>query len=119
MWPFQSSTGFRKHVIHAVGPIYSPRNVETNAAQLLSCYQVSLEIAVQNDLKHTVRSLVTGTFTTLNWNTPQAFPSLSTGIFGYPIEDATHIALDTTRLFLDTPDGDKVEGFTSGYSIWC
>jgi len=80
-----------KHVIHAVGPIYSPRNVETNAAQLLSCYKTSLEIAVQNDLKHT------------------AFPSLSTGIFGYPIEDATHIALDTTRLFLDTPDGDKLD----------
>lgn len=39
---------------------------------------------------------------------PQAFPSLSTGIFGYPIEDATNIALDATRLFLDTPEGDQV-----------
>ena len=38
----------------------------------------------------------------------QAFPSFSTGIFGYPIEDATHIALDATRLFLDTAEGDKV-----------
>jgi len=33
---------------------------------------------------------------------------LSTGIYGYPIEDATHIALDATRLFLDKPEGDKV-----------
>lgn len=33
---------------------------------------------------------------------------MSTGIFGYPIEDATHIALDATRVFLDTPEGDKV-----------
>ncbi|KAF9644900.1 A1pp-domain-containing protein [Thelephora ganbajun] len=80
-----------KHIIHAVGPVYSSRNVETKATQLRSCYKTSLEIAVQNDLKHI------------------AFPSLSTGIFGYPIEDATHIALDTTRLFLDTPDGDKLD----------
>ena len=48
--------------------------------------------------------------TLLNQATPQAFPSLSTGIYGYPIDDATHIALDATRLFLDTPDGDKVAG---------
>jgi len=80
-----------KHVIHAVGPIYSSRDVETKAAQLRSCYTTSLDIAVKNDLKHA------------------AFPSLSTGIFGYPIEDATHIALDATRLFLDTPDGDKLD----------
>ena len=33
---------------------------------------------------------------------------MSTGIYGYPVKDATHIALDATRLFLDTPDGDKV-----------
>jgi len=80
-----------KHVIHAVGPVYSPRDADTKAAQLRSCYKTSLEIAVENELKHI------------------AFPSLSTGIFGYPIEDATHIALDAARLFLDTPDGDKFD----------
>jgi O-acetyl-ADP-ribose deacetylase (regulator of RNase III) len=80
-----------KHVIHAVGPIYSRRTVETSAAQLRSCYSVSLEIAAQNDLKHI------------------AFPSLSTGVFGYPVEDATHIALDAARRFLDTPEGNKLE----------
>jgi len=80
-----------KHVIHAVGPIYSSRNVEAKAAQLRSCYKTSLDIAVQKDLKHI------------------AFPSLSTGIYGYPIKDATHIALDAIRLFLDTPEGDKLD----------
>jgi len=80
-----------RHVIHAVGPIYSSRDVERKAAELRSCYKTSLEIAIQNDLKHI------------------AFPSLSTGIFGYPIEDATHIALDATRVFLDTPEGDKLD----------
>jgi len=80
-----------KHVIHAVGPVYSLIHRETKASQLRSCYKTSLEIAVQNDLKHI------------------AFPSLSTGIFGYPVEDATHIALDETRLFLETPDGDKLD----------
>ncbi|KAF9778969.1 A1pp-domain-containing protein, partial [Thelephora terrestris] len=80
-----------KHVIHAVGPIYSSRNAERKAAELQSCYKTSLEIAVQNELKHI------------------AFPSLSTGIFGYPIDDATHIALDATRVFLDTPDGEKLD----------
>jgi len=80
-----------KHVIHAVGPIYSSEDVETTAAELRSCYKISLEIAVQNDLKHI------------------AFPSLSTGIYGYPIEDATRIALDATRLFLDTPEGEKLD----------
>ena len=54
--PLRFLTGSRKHVIHAVGPVYSPRNVETNAVQLFSCYKVSLDIAVQNDLKHIVRS---------------------------------------------------------------
>ena len=33
---------------------------------------------------------------------------MSTGIYGYPIEDATHIALNATRLYLDKPEGDKV-----------
>ncbi|KAI9061110.1 A1pp-domain-containing protein [Trametes sanguinea] len=80
-----------RHVIHTVGPIYSSSNVETKAQQLASCYRTSLQLAVQNSLKHI------------------AFPSISTGIYGYPIQDATHIALDVVRTFLDSPDGDKLE----------
>jgi O-acetyl-ADP-ribose deacetylase (regulator of RNase III) len=37
----------------------------------------------------------------------QAFPSISTGIYGYPIEDATHLALDLARRFCETEVGSK------------
>ncbi|CDO74486.1 hypothetical protein BN946_scf184979.g41 [Trametes cinnabarina] len=80
-----------RHVIHTVGPVYSSSNVETKAQQLASCYRTSLQLAVKNSLKHI------------------AFPSISTGIYGYPIQDATHIALDVVRQFLDSPDGEKLE----------
>ncbi|KZT73067.1 A1pp-domain-containing protein [Daedalea quercina L-15889] len=80
-----------KHVVHAVGPIYSQCNADEKAKQLESCYKTSLQIAVQNSLKHV------------------AFPSISTGIYGYPIEDATHVALDTARQFLDSDYGETLE----------
>ncbi|KAF5373959.1 hypothetical protein D9758_000714 [Tetrapyrgos nigripes] len=76
-----------KHVIHTVGPIYSyssPEDVELKAKQLTSCYRTSLELAVKRNLKQI------------------AFCSISTGIYGYPIEDATDIALDTVRNFCES-----------------
>ncbi|KAJ7903672.1 A1pp-domain-containing protein [Mycena olivaceomarginata] len=78
-----------KHIIHTVGPVYSRSDLETRAQQLESCYQTSLNLAVQHNLKHI------------------AFPSVSTGIYGYPIEDATHIALDVVRRFCDSDAGSK------------
>ncbi|KAJ7494622.1 A1pp-domain-containing protein [Mycena galericulata] len=78
-----------KHIIHTVGPVYSRNDVETRAQQLQSCYRTSLNLAIENNLKHI------------------AFPSISTGIYGYPIEDATHIALDLVRRFYDS-DLDRV-----------
>jgi O-acetyl-ADP-ribose deacetylase (regulator of RNase III) len=39
---------------------------------------------------------------------PQAFCSVSTGIYGYPIKDATHVALDTVRNFLSSERGASV-----------
>jgi len=80
-----------RHIIHTVGPIYSESDVETKAQQLASCYKTSLQLAVDNSLKHI------------------AFPSISTGIYGYPIADATHIALDEVRRFLDSGVGDKLD----------
>ncbi|KAI1796983.1 A1pp-domain-containing protein [Ganoderma leucocontextum] len=80
-----------RHVIHTVGPIYSSTNAEENAQQLASCYKKSLQLAVASSLKHI------------------AFPSISTGIYGYPVQDATHIALNVVREFLDTAEGDKLE----------
>ena len=65
-----------KHVIHTVGPVY--RGGSSNEPELLaSCYRRSLEVLIENGLK-TI-----------------AFPAISTGIYGYPIVEATNIACDT------------------------
>jgi O-acetyl-ADP-ribose deacetylase len=70
-----------KHVIHTVGPIY--RSAGRRAPELLAgCYRRSLEVAVENKLK-TV-----------------AFPSISTGAYGYPLEEAAPVALRTVVGFL-------------------
>jgi O-acetyl-ADP-ribose deacetylase (regulator of RNase III) len=70
-----------RHVIHTVGPVY--RDGKSGEADLLaSCYRRSLEVADANGLKSI------------------AFPSISTGAFGYPIEDAVQIAVGATRAFL-------------------
>ncbi|KAI0784195.1 A1pp-domain-containing protein [Abortiporus biennis] len=80
-----------KYVIHAVGPVYSSHSAEKKAKLLGSCYRTSLELAVEHDAKHV------------------AFPSISTGVYGYPIVDATHVALKTVRSFFDSPNGEKVD----------
>jgi len=65
------------HVIHTVGPIY--RGGYSDESDLLaSCYRRSLDIAAENSIKSI------------------AFPAISTGIYGYPFEEATEIALRTT-----------------------
>jgi O-acetyl-ADP-ribose deacetylase (regulator of RNase III) len=69
-----------RHVIHAVGPVYSGR--PRDAELLASAYRRSLEVAVENGLK-TV-----------------AFPSISTGAYGYPVREAAPIALSAVRDFL-------------------
>ncbi|TFK75142.1 A1pp-domain-containing protein [Pluteus cervinus] len=79
------------HIIHTVGPVYSESAKEEKAELLASCYRTSLELAVENSLRHI------------------AFPSVSTGIYGYPIADATDIALDEVRKFLETENGSKLE----------
>jgi O-acetyl-ADP-ribose deacetylase (regulator of RNase III) len=43
-----------------------------------------------------------------NLNRSQAFCAVSTGIYGYPIEDATHIAMDEVRTYLESEKGKKV-----------
>ncbi|KAK7039138.1 hypothetical protein VNI00_010042 [Paramarasmius palmivorus] len=40
---------------------------------------------------------------------PSHFPSISTGVYGYPIVDATHIALRVVREFYETEQGNKLE----------
>lgn len=71
-----------KYVIHTVGPVYGEN---PNDAELLaSCYKNSLDLAV----KHNIRSI--------------AFPAISCGIYGYPIEDACKIAVNAVAGFLKT-----------------
>jgi O-acetyl-ADP-ribose deacetylase len=66
-----------KHVIHTVGPIY--RGGHHGEPRLLeSCYRRCFEVAHENGL------------------TSLAFPSISTGAYGYPMEEAARIALKTS-----------------------
>ena len=67
-----------RHVIHTVGPVWSGgRRGEPDL--LRSCYRRSLALAVE----HGLRSI--------------AFPSIGTGAYRYPIEDAARIAVETVR----------------------
>ncbi|HSJ03840.1 MAG: O-acetyl-ADP-ribose deacetylase [Verrucomicrobium sp.] len=73
-----------KHVIHTVGPVWN--GGEKGEAELLaSCYRKSIEIADINGLVSI------------------AFPAISTGIYGYPKEQACEIAVATVRDFLAQP----------------
>ncbi|HSE18031.1 MAG TPA: O-acetyl-ADP-ribose deacetylase [Pyrinomonadaceae bacterium] len=71
-----------RHVIHTVGPIYG-RQPERDAELLAACYQNSLLLARQ----HGVTSI--------------AFPSISTGAYGYPKPEAAKISSITIRDFLN------------------
>ena len=74
-----------EYIIHTVGPIYKGR--KEDADNLYSCYFNSLELARKNDI-HSI-----------------AFPAISTGVYGYPVEEATDIACkavtDWSKLFPD------------------
>ncbi|NOY22863.1 MAG: macro domain-containing protein [Acidobacteria bacterium] len=70
------------HVIHTVGPVYHAHEPEEAAQLLSSCYRESLNLALKNGIE-TI-----------------AFPSISTGIYGYPITAAAKIALATIVNFL-------------------
>ncbi|XP_045412188.1 ADP-ribose glycohydrolase MACROD1 isoform X2 [Lemur catta] len=79
-----------KYVIHTVGPIAHGEPSASQAAELRSCYQSSLDLL----LEHRLRSA--------------AFPCISTGVFGYPSEAAAEVVLATLREWLEQHK-DKVD----------
>lgn len=79
-----------KYVIHTVGPVWYGGNYK-EPEKLKNCYLNSLNLAKEYNLK-TI-----------------AFPSISTGIYGYPVESASKIALETVITFLkENPLPEKV-----------
>ena len=66
------------YVIHTVGPVWHGGN-HSEAEFLAGCYRFSLELA----MKHGIRSV--------------AFPSISTGVYSYPVQQAAEIAVKTVR----------------------
>lgn len=70
-----------KHVIHTVGPVWRGGN-QGEPGILASCYRNSLRVALTMGLRSV------------------AFPSISTGAYGYPVEGAAFVALSTVAAFL-------------------
>jgi len=70
-----------RFVIHTVGPVWTGGNKDESLL-LASCYRRSLELAVENDIK-TI-----------------AFPNISTGIYGFPKEQAANTAVHVVQSFL-------------------
>ena len=70
-----------RFVIHTVGPIWWGGKHD-EARILANCYRNSLRVAVENEIKML------------------AFPAISCGAYGYPLQEAAQIALTTTREFL-------------------
>ena len=74
-----------KHVIHTVGPVWHGGG-DGEAGFLADAYTNSLKVAIQNELR-TI-----------------AFPSISTGAYGYPVQEANHVAAKAVKHFLETED---------------
>lgn len=70
-----------RHVIHTVGPVWSG-GASGEPELLASCYRRSLALAVENGIRTT------------------AFPAISCGVYGYPVELAAAIAVRECRAFL-------------------
>src|SRR5512136_2298572 len=80
-----------KYVIHAVGPRYS--GSPKDAGLLAGAYRKSLELCSE----HNIPSI--------------AFPSISTGVYGYPVEDASRIASNTVIDYLEKRQDIKLIRF--------
>jgi O-acetyl-ADP-ribose deacetylase (regulator of RNase III) len=79
-----------KHVAHTVGPIYHSQGKKESEKLLRSCYRTTLELCEEEGIKSV------------------AFSGISTGIYGYPKDDAARVACDEARKFLDSEKGANV-----------
>ena len=70
-----------KYVIHTVGPVYS--GSPSDEEMLSACYRNSLDLAKSNDV-HSI-----------------AFPAISTGVYGYPLDEAVPVAVNTIVKWLE------------------
>lgn len=70
-----------RHVIHTVGPVWNDGRMDEHV-KLAECYTNSLQLAVDNNCR-TI-----------------AFPCISTGVYGYPADDAAGVAVDTVWEFV-------------------
>ena len=82
-----------KYVIHAVGPVWNG-GARGEPDLLASCYTSSLNLAIEHGIK-TI-----------------AFPAISCGIYGYPVEEAARIAVNETTKFLAEDDSIERVIFT-------
>ena len=79
-----------KHVIHTVGPVWRG-GAHGEDEHLANCYRNSLALAAKHDVK-TI-----------------AFPAISTGVYGFPLDRAVKIAVREVKQFLDAhPEIDEV-----------
>ncbi len=76
-----------RHVIHAVGPVWSSKRENECEALLASCYRTSLALAAQ----HGIASI--------------AFPAISTGVYAFPADRAARIAVGTVMEEVDAAKG--------------
>jgi O-acetyl-ADP-ribose deacetylase (regulator of RNase III) len=88
-----------RYVIHAVGPVWHGGG-QGEAEKLAGCYRSAIQLAAE----HGMASI--------------AFPAISTGIFGYPLEEATRIAVATVRAAVtDAPSLERVLFCTFGDDV--
>jgi O-acetyl-ADP-ribose deacetylase len=81
-----------RHVVHCVGPVYGAAGGE-EARLLASCYSEAMRLCREAGLGSV------------------AFPSISTGVYGYPIDEAAPVALEAVRHAMEAHDLPKTVRF--------
>ena len=85
-----------RHVIHAVGPVWHGGD-RGEPEQLASCYRRAIELAAEHGDKRV------------------AFPAISTGVYGYPLDQGARVAVEATRAALEAhPDVEEARFWLFG-----